>query len=652
MAQPALSLPGRSQVQFGPYVVDLRSGELCKGGIRVKLQERPFQILALLLAHAGESVSREEIRSRLWPDGTIVDFDNNISSAVGKLRAALCDSAAEPRYIETVGRRGYRFIAEVKWLSPPASVAPQVDPLPPAVAAPEAARELPPARPARHGKRWVVVAFSALLLVASAALFAGYKGWPLRSRGAAPANKVMLAVLPFTNLTGNAGQEYFSDGFTEEMVAQLGRIDPDHLGVIARTSVMQYKNNPKPLSDVAHELGVRYLIEGSVRRDANKLRITAQLIDGRDQTHLWAREYDRNVTDLLQVQQEIAQNITDEILSALHPPKRAAVPVVRRPRPTNYEAYDLYLQGRYLWNKRTREGFQQALDAFQKSIARDPGYAPSYAGIADSYALLSTYGYGEPDEYMSRARAAALRALQLDEQLAEAHVSLALITETYDWDAKTAEKEFRRAIELNPNYATAHHWYAEFLGFEGRFDEALAEIERARELDPLSIIIAVDRGAILFYARRHDLAVQQLVGVTDVAGDVPRALSILACAYAELGRFDDALRVVAKLEKSGSSPWISTLRAQVLFKKGDRSAAARLVARSENELRGNQLDAVRIRAVNHAIAGDVDGSVAWLDHAYAAHSNIMVTLNVDPVFDSIRSDARFQDLLRRVHFQE
>src|SRR5260370_9030518 len=334
----------------------------------------------------------------------------------------------------------------------------------------------------------------------------------------------MMAVLPFENLTGDVGQDYFSDGLTEEMIAQLGRLDPQRLGVIARTSVMHFKHSQEQLDQIGRELGVQYVLEGSVRRDADKVRISAQLIQVKDQTHLWAEQYDRGLTSLLALQGEIAQEIADEIhltLGGDH--KRIAADPKPAASPSSYEAYDLYLKGRYFWNKRTVQGFQQAIEYFQQAITKDPNYARAFAGFADSYALVSSYRFPPQQQLMPSARTAALRALQIDDSLAEAHTSLALITENYDWDWQTAEKEYRRAIQLDPNYATAHHWYAEYLSFQGRFDESFRESEPARQLGPLSLIIAADNGAILYFYRQYDRAIEQFRAVLEMEPNFPRS---------------------------------------------------------------------------------------------------------------------------------
>jgi len=460
----------------------------------------------------------------------------------------------------------------------------------------------------------------------------------------------MLAVLPFENLTGDAGQEYFSDGLTEEMITQLGRLDPQRLAVIARTSVMHYKNGRQPLDEVARELRVQYVLEGSVRRDSGKVRITAQLIRASDQTHIWAHEYDRELKDLLLVQGEIAQEVADEIQLTLadnRKPAAAARPAALSP--ASYEAYDLYLKGRFFWNKRTAQGFQQAVQCFEQAIAKDPKYARAYAGLADTYALMASYYLAPPNQVMPQARTAALKALQIDDGLAEAHTSLALIAEFYDWDWQTGEKEYRRAIQLNPNYATAHHWYAEFLAFQGRFDEALAESEHARHLDPLSVIIAADRGAILYFARQYDRAIEQFRAVLDMEPNFSRAHLVLF-AYLENGRFADALAHIEAWRRADNqpSPWPWAMEVCVYSRSGQPAKARQALVKLERWNRQSSLDAAPLFAAAYTCMNNNDEALARLQKAYEEHSSALTSLKVDPIYDPLRGDPRFQDLLRRV----
>ncbi len=483
-------------IRFGDdFELDPRAQRLCRAGRVLKLERIPTEILLLLMEKNGELVTRDQIIERVWGEGVFLDTDNSINGAIRKIRQVLKDDSENPRFIQTVTGRGYRFIGAIVQPAPAEGEEGPVDRAGAADSSAEAAGEPGPSRKAATW-RWTSLIGIAVVLIAGLGAYL----YNLRSRALVqgPPVRPMLAVLPFENLTGDPEQEYFSDGLTEEMISQLGNLDPSHLGVIARTSVMHYKNSGEPLDRIGRELGVQYALEGSVRRDSNKVRITAQLIQIKDQSHIWARQYDRDLSNLLALQAEIAQEIAAQIQLTLGAPRRVDTSRQSSLGPQGYEAYDLYLKGRFFWNKRTAQGFQQAIEYFQQAIAKDPNYARAYSGLADSYALLGGYSTTPQTESMPKARAAALKALELDPELAEAHTSLALITENFDYDWDTAEREYRRAIELNPNYATDHHWYAEFLSLQGRFPEALAESARARELDPLSLIIATDRGVILF----------------------------------------------------------------------------------------------------------------------------------------------------------
>jgi TolB-like protein/Tfp pilus assembly protein PilF len=495
-------------------------------------------------------------------------------------------------------------------------------------------------------KSWLGLAatFGIALIAASA----GYIHWSsLRNPSRQPRGRMMLAVLPFQNLTGDIGQEYFSDGMTEEMITQLSNLDPQHLGVIARTSVMHYKNGQDSLDQIGRELGANYALEGSVRRDSARVRITAQLVQMKDQSHLWARTYDRDLSHLLALQGEIAREIADEIQFTLsdHTSSQPA-PTSSSSSPATYEAYDLYLRGQYFWNKRTVEGFQQAITYFQKAIAKDPHYARAFAGLADSYALLGGYSLVPQQDFKRKARAAAQRALELDEKLPEAHTALALIVQNYDWDWLTAEKEYRRAIELNPNYVTAHHWYAEHLTYRGRFDEALVESERARQLDPLSLIVAADNGAILYYSRQYDRAIEKWNAVLAKDPAFSRA-HLVRYAYLEKGRIADALADVENYHPVDDTPWRWSALAYIYGRSGQRTLALRALRKLEQINRRQPMDSGALFWAHIGI-GDKDQAFVWLEKAYAEHSDTLTVLKVEPGFDSLRSDPRFADLVHRV----
>ena len=461
----------------------------------------------------------------------------------------------------------------------------------------------------------------------------------------------MVAVLPFQNLTGDPGQDYFSDGLTEEMIAELTRLNQGRLGVIARTSVMLYKQSPKPLDQIGRELGVQYVMEGSVRRDSSRVRITAELIQVKDQSHLWAREYDRELNNSLALQSEIAQEIGDEIQISLGDNNGAKA--ANRPAPTHstasYEAYDLYLKGRYFWNKRTTAGFLQAASYFQQAIAKDPGYASAYAGLADTFGLMSTWYAAPQQEFMPKAKAAALNALTLDDSLAEAHASLALVAENYDYDWQTAEKEFRRAIQLNPDYATAHQWYAEYLAWQGRFDEALAESERARQLDPMSLIIASDRGAILYYARQYDRAIDQLRAVLEMDPGFNNARSFMVAAYVQQGKFAEALKENDLMGNAQNPEWYWASRAYIYNHSGAVAQAQHALAKFEALPTTLRRDAILTRLYAYNGSSQQGKSLLLLEQAYREHSPALTNIKVDPRYDYLRQDQRFQELLARVN---
>jgi TolB-like protein/DNA-binding winged helix-turn-helix (wHTH) protein len=635
-----------SLYRFGLYELRPRAREIYKLGAKLRLRPQPFQVLKLLAERPGDIVTREELRELLWSAETFVDFEQGLNTAVKELRALLNDSAESPRYIETVPKLGYRIIVPVE------AVSLEEPHLPPVQV------ESSEAEIARSGKatsrriwqmpaflRWPAIAGIAVVLLAG---LTGYWHWSRKRVNAQPAGgKLMLAVLPFENLTGDAGQDYISDGLTEEMIAQLGRLNPEHLGVIARTSVMHYKHSQEQLEKIGRELSVQCVLEGSVRRDADKVRISAQLIQMRDQSHLWSRQYDRELSSLLALQGEIAQEIADEIQLTLGDRQRIASARKPAASPSSYEAYDDYLKGRYFWNKRTTAGFQQAAEYFQQAIAKDPNYAPAYAGLADTFALMSSFSLASPDEIMPKARAAALRALQIDDTLAEAHTSLALITENYDWDWQTAEKEYQRAIELDPNYATAHQWYAEYLTWLGRFDEAFRESERARQLDPLSLIIATDYGASLYFSRQYDRAIEQFRAVLEMEPNFPRA-HLVTYAHVEKGMFTEALNDIEKWRRIEDTPYLWAEQAYVYGRSGQKRQARLALKKFEEWNRRAQSRPTPEIVMAYVAVNRRDEAFAWLQKASVEHSNALNTLKVEPGFDPLRSDPRFQELLRRV----
>ena len=485
---------------------------------------------------------------------------------------------------------------------------------------------------------------------ASLILLAAFGIWWSRPVPPRPsAGRPMLAVLPFQNLTGDPGQDYLSDGLTDELISRLGSLDPQGLGVIARTSVMHYRNAHTGLDQIGRELGVQYVLEGTLRRDEGRVRVSAQLIQLSDQTHMWARQYDREPISLLTLQTEIAHAVADEIQLTLGG-RRSSRPSRPVPPPVSDEAYDLYLRGQYFWNMRTTQGLRQAIDYFGRAIALDPEFARAHAGLASSYALLGGYS-GEPQiEFMSKARAASLRALELDPSLAEAEVALALIVQNFDWDWRGAEKRFLRAIESNPNYATAHHWYAEHLTLRGRFEEALAEASRAQHLDPFSLIISADKAMIFYYSRQYERAIASLNAVLAMDPGLART-HMVRYAYVETGRFEEALADIESYRSVESSPWHWSSLAYVYGRAGRRRESEHALAQL---LEVNRLQATDPATISWAYLGlgEKEEAVVWLERAYAQHSNVLATLGVEPGYDPLRGDPRFQALMRRVGLAE
>jgi TolB-like protein/DNA-binding winged helix-turn-helix (wHTH) protein/Flp pilus assembly protein TadD len=614
-------------IRFGEELeLDRSAYQLRRSGRPVKLERIPMEILLLLTERPGQLVSREQIAERIWGKGTFLDVDNSINGAVRKIRQVLEDDPEQPRFIQTVTGRGYRFVAPVR--GPADAPAEKPGAAPPRPAAP---------RRRSRSTLWLAGALALPLVLAAIV-------WSRERRPDHPPGRVMLAVLPFQNLTGDEGQEYFSDGLTEEMITQVGSRDPAGLGVIARVSVMHFKHTQDPPERIGRELGAQYLLLGSVRRDASRLRVTAELIRARDHARLWAHQYDRELSGMLTLQDEIAREITDAIQSSLG--TRGPTPSAAAGPAPAADAYDLYLRGQFFLNKRTDGDIRAAAAFFEQAVQRDSGFARAWAALADADVLGAVYSTGPPQALVARARAAAIQALALDSSLAEAHTALALIVQNHDWDWARAEREFRQAIALNPNYATAHHWYAEHLMWRGRFDEALRESERARQLDPLSLIIAADNGAILYYARRYDQAIDRLRSVHAVDPTMSRA-HLITAVYADHGMIDQAL---AEEER-----WRPLIPAAIhwsalayIYGRAGRTAEARRAIQQLLRMSAREPVQARVFAWSYAGVGDTAQTLAWLEKAYAEHSGEMPTLKVGPAYDFLREDPRFKRLLERV----
>src|SRR5271157_39253 len=644
---PEASTQSSQCFNFGTFEVDLRLRELRKQGLKVKLQDKPLMVLALLLEQAGEIVTREDLRRRLWPSDTFVDFDANLNTTLNKLRRALGDSADNPRFIETLPRHGYRFIAPVEAVA--AGTEPKVaatGTIPP----PQATSLVPAGSPARQRlwdwMRSHAVAASAIMLAVIVLVLLTIK-WTVVRQSRRATEKTMLLVLPFEDLSGDSGQEYFADGLTDAMITELGHLRPDRLGVIARTSAMQYKHSGKRLRDIARDVGVDYVLEGSVMRAAGGVRVTARLIQSSDQTELWTESYERATPDVLALQRDVVDRIAHSLAIELLP--RGNAPGGRAAA-VNPEAYEAYLKGRYYWNKRTADGLQKGLGYFQQAIQIDPRYAQAYAGLAESYLVAAGWEdwMGPWHEAIPKAREAAKKALELDSSLGSAHASLAYIIWEDELDWRRAEEEFKRAIELDPGYATAHQWYAEFLAAMGRPQEALAESMTARRLDPLSLIINAEVGYIYYYARKYDETIDACRKTLEMDTNFPPAHVFLSWAYVQKGLEKEAVEereralVLQGMDKEKAAGFSRA------YARGGLSAARRW-ALEQMGPQGSEYVTPYGAAVLCAGLRERDQAFYWLEESIRRHDTGLRWIKVDPKLDPLRSDPRFDSLLHRLH---
>ena len=623
------------RLRFGVFEADIRSGELAKRGRRVRLQEQPFQLLAMLLERPGELLTREELSSKLWPN-TIVDFDHGLNKAVAKIREALGDSAENPRFIETVARRGYRFLADVTVTGhgQPQIVA--------QVSSPGSGTSLPSlaeagTSPRRPTRAWRLLGLGlGLLLVA-------VLSWSLYPRSpSAPAIR-SLAVLPLENLSGDPSQDYFAQGMTDELITRLAQISA--LRVISRTSVMAYRGVRKSLPEIARELNVEAVVAGSVLLSGERVRVTAQLVQVPTDAPMWAQSYEEDLQDTLALQGKVARDIAEQIRVALNVQERSAL---EKSKAVNPEAYEAYLKGRYFWNKRTGDGLTRAIEYFNQAIEKEPIYAEAYSGLADSYALSGDWEYGvlSPQDAFLKARAAATKALALDESLADAHTSLAFALDLYGWDWEAAETEYKRAIKLNPGYATAHHWYAWHLMVMGRNSEGISELRKAQSLDPLSLIISADLADALCIAHLYDEAVQQGRKTLEMEPNFAVAHYELGQAFEQKHMHDEAIAEFQRaIALSGHSGAFDSNLAYVYAVSGRKDEAIKIVKDLEARHDQNPVADANV-ALIYVGLGDHDQAMIWLNNAYEARFNPSVLLR--PAFDTLRSDARFQDLLRRI----
>jgi TolB-like protein/Flp pilus assembly protein TadD len=561
-------------VRFGGFELDQHAGELRKeDGNRIRLQEQPLQILRILLEHPGTIIPREELRQKIWPSDTFVDFDHGINNAIKRLRKALGDTAETPHYIETLPRRGYRFIGCIEHETP-------------------------------------------------------------RFRS--------LAVLPLENLSHDPEQEYFADGLTEALITTLAKIG--ELRVVSRTSSMLYKGVRKPLREIARELEVDTIVEGSVLRAGDRVRITAQLIDPMKETHLWAESYDRHLRDVLDLQADVTRAIAHEIQIKLTPQEQAHLAQVY---PVDPEAYEAYLKGRYHWNKRSREGHVKAVQYFQQAIVKDPACATAYAGLADAVAIMGLWGLVPPEEGCGKARGLALKALERDNSLAEAHTSLAWAALHYDYDFVDAEKGFERAIALNPRYTTAHHWFGMSLGMMGRYEEGYTELKRAIRLDPHWSLVHFGMAFVHWCGHQYDRAIEECREALGLDPNSVQALVWLALSSSATTRFEPAITALHRaVELSQGAPVPIACLGEAYAAAGSPDEAQKIL----RQLTGQRHVTAYFVSRIFAALDKKSEAIEWLETAYQEHGEWMILLKVDPRFDGLRDDARFQAVVRRINF--
>ena len=664
----------RQSIRFGEgFELDLRPRRLRHGSRVLKLERIPLEILALLLAHSGNIVTRDQIVSRVWGQGVFLDTDNSIRGAIRKLRQALKDDAESPRFIQTITGQGYRFIAPVT--DPRESSGTHAsDPNASAVIGSDrdfvseldgwlqarrlhvVDQELAPrsekagsAEPAfEHGirsHRWRFFTAAAASVVLACVALLAIRAWRRDSGNPVDSTrKTVLAVLPFDNLSRDPDQEFFSEGLTEEMIAQVGKLNRDRLKVVGRSSVAKYKGSTLAAREIGKELNADYLVQGSVRRSSDRVRITVQLILARDQTDVWSESYDRELKDVLAVQDSVVRSIASEIHIALNEEQEKRLAARRLISP---EAFEAYLKGRYYWNKRTGQSMLRAEQYFEQAIDKDPAYAAAYSGLADCNSGLTWHGFKSPAEALPKAYAAARKALEIDPESAEAHASLGLAM-THGWNWTGAEAEFKRALQLDPQYANAHHWYGDYLSIRSRHGEALTEAKRALELDPLNLMISTWMGFRYYMARDYSRAIDQNRNSVELDPNFAAAHLMLGEDYLGAGLHKEAVNELTKAASLSDDSPLYTAQLAVALAAAGRSSDALRIAHQLETSSGKRYVSPYGLAQIYAASNRQEDAFRWLQAAYEDHAVWMGYLAVDPVFDRYRSEDRFKTLLRRV----
>jgi TolB-like protein/DNA-binding winged helix-turn-helix (wHTH) protein len=623
------------RIRFGPFELDARAGELRRAGRRIRLQDKPLRLLIALIEQRGEIVTRDELRERLWPGNVVVEFDNGLNNAVNKLRAALDDSAAEPQFVETVGRRGYRFVGTLESPAASADAASGAHAAPAAAevssAAPVVADPTDPVAAAqRPPRRLRPLAGAAALL---AAVGAAVLLFDERFGGQADIDSV--AVLPLENLSSDLEQEYFSDGMTDTLISQLANIRS--LRIISRQSVMRYKRSALTMPEIARELDVDAVIEGTVLRTGDRVRVTVQLIHAPSDRHLWNAQYERPLDDVLALQAEIARSVADNVQAALTPQEAARLTATKS---VDAQAYDLFLRGRYFWALRTEDGLRRSLDYFERALALEPDFARAHAALAESYGPLGYNGWMSPAEATPRMKAAALRALELDPGLVEGWTALGACAAFHEWRWSEGEAHFRRALEVSGNYSTAYGWYGLLYENTGRQAENLAARQRAFELDPLWVGTGIALGRALWLNGRPDDGIAQIERTLELDPMHALGLSYLGTIYAATGRYEDAINAFARADDSGGLGHAYAL-------SGRHADALTELARLEQRARERHVPPVQFALIQVGL-GDHEAALAALERGYELRDPGMSAVAVDPRFAPLAAAPRFQALLEKM----
>jgi TolB-like protein/DNA-binding winged helix-turn-helix (wHTH) protein/Tfp pilus assembly protein PilF len=616
-------------VRFGVFEFDPAVPELRRNGRHVSLQDMPLRVLEMLLEHPNELVARETFFARLWPHDESGILDDNLNTAVRKLRLALNDSAHHPRFLETVPKRGYRFVAPVETM--------REAPLPP----PES--QLPTPDPPRVAHRLGLKVIAPIVLLLIAVLIGIYfeKDKPSEAADRAQAGPTTLAVLPFSNASNAVDDDYFSDGLTEEIVDRLSR--SGRLRVVSRTSTFAIKDKELGAQEIGRMLGADSLVEGSVRRSGDHLRINVRLINARDGYQLWSESYDRQMDDVLQLQEEIARSIANTLTGHVlgHADTEHLEGSITDPI-----AYDLYLKGRFYWHRRTQEGLRSAVEHFEQAVQRAPEYARAWGGLADAYAVLGFYDFLAPAEAFPKAREAARRALALDANNASAEATLGYVALYYDWDLVDAEARFLKSIALDPSYSKSHQWYGNLLTAAGRFEEAEREMRRAQQLEPLSLIASAALGWVMYHANRHEEALDQFRLTLALDPDFELAYLWSGWALESLGRYDEARAMLQEAVTRSNGNGISiTSLARVQALSGEREESQRTLEQIVSS--AGYVPSYEISKAWFAL-GDTKKAHEWLQRAYEQRSHSLVFLRVDPQLADYQQDTTFLRTAQRV----